>query len=370
MATASASFSPLLKDQLFNADTLRLLSDPLAQQMPGFDRARFTRQVLSGFPERELMARVHWVREQLYKALPSDYREAVTLILHALPEPCDPRLSDDDFGHFIYAVYGDFVANYGCNAHDLDFSLQALKAITTRFSAEFAVRPFLLRAWAQDTHYHVRRWVSEGTRPRLPWGKAVHLSWEQCFPLLDALHTDPTRFVQRSVANHLNDWSKTHPDQVLHCLQNWKKHPQTSALDYIIRHSLRTLVKQGDFRALQLLGFDTHAYEIQGFSFSERVALGDALSFSFQLISQADTPQRFAVDYILFYRNKKGALTPKVYKIKQCTLAPGASLMIHKKQLLKPRSTRKLYPGDHGLALQINGRQTDVFTFELYDNFN
>jgi 3-methyladenine DNA glycosylase AlkC len=379
---ATAPLRPLLKDQLFNADTLRLLSEPLAKQVPHFDATAFTRQVLAGFGARELSERIVWIREQLRQFLPSDYRKAVALILQALPEPCDPTLSDDDFGHFIYAPYADFVAHYGCQIDELEFSLRALKTITTRFSAEFAVRPFLvafpeqtlryLSDWAQDPHYHVRRWVSEGTRPKLPWGKAVRLSWEQCVPLLNALHADPTRFVQRSVANHLNDWSKTHPEQVLHCLREWKMHAQANekALDYMTRHSLRTLVKQGHREALHLLGYASQAYTLNGLSFSPRVCLGEALSFSFVLTSQAETPQRFAVDYVLFYRNKKGALTPKVYKLKQCFLAPGESLTLRKQLVLKPRSTRTLYLGTHGFALQVNGCQTEPSTFELYDTLN
>lgn len=382
MAIASKPLKPLLKDQLFNAETLLLLSEPLARHRPDFDSSAFTQRVLAGLEERELSERVAWIREQLRQALPGDYREAVTLILQALPQPCDPGRCDHDFGHFVYAVYGDFVAQYGCNADDLRFSLRALKAITTRFSAEFAVRPFLvvfpeqtlayLRDCVQDSHYHVRRWVSEGTRPKLPWGKAVHLTWEQCAPLLDALHADPTRFVQRSVANHLNDWSKAHPDNVLGCLEDWRIRQQATAkdLDYITRHSLRTLVKQGHREALRFLGYDSHRYTLEGLSFSVQVSLGDVFSFSFVFTSQADAPQRFVVDYVLFYRNKKGALTPKVYKLKQFELAPGTSLTLHKKQILKQRSTRKLYMGTHGFALQVNGQRTDVSTFELYDRLN
>lgn len=144
MAIAPSSLKSLLKDQWFNAETLCLLSEPLAKYMSTFDAESFTQQVLAGFSERELSERICWVRTHLRKFLPADYREAVVLILRALPEPCDPELSDGDFGHFIYEVYGDFVAYYGCSIQHLYFSLQALKAITTRFSAEFAVRPFLL----------------------------------------------------------------------------------------------------------------------------------------------------------------------------------------------------------------------------------
>ena len=373
------SARPLLKDQLFNAEKLKRLSEPLEKCCAAFDAAAFERDTLAGFAERELRERIVWIRTQLRRHLPGDYRQAVTFLLQALPEPCNPALLDNDFGDFIYAPYGDFVAHYGCTAEDLDFSLAALCEITTRFSAEYAIRPFLnafpeetlaqLQQWINHPHYHVRRLVSEGTRPRLPWGQKVSLSWSQCEPLLTALHADPTGFVRRSVANHLNDWSKTHPEQVLHCLQQWRKQQQASSthLQYLCQHSLRTLVKQGNSTALALLGYDVEAsYTVSDFSLTPRVALGEALTFGFTLQTQAKDPQRFVVDYVLFYRNKKGQWTPKVYKLKSCVLAPGETLSLQKSLVLQQRSTRTLYPGVQGMALQINGHQGPRFDFELH----
>ncbi len=42
-----------------------------------------------------------------------------------------------------------------------------------------------LDRWAEDDNYHVRRLVSEGTRPKLPWAKAVTLRHDQTLPLLE-----------------------------------------------------------------------------------------------------------------------------------------------------------------------------------------
>lgn len=368
----------LLKDQLFNAKKLRMLSEPLAQHCPDFDSQGFTDEVLAGYPDRELSERIAWTREQLAVFLPGNYREQVHSILKALPVPCDPNRSDNDFGDFVFAIYGDFVAHYGCTAIDLDFSLDALHEITTRFSAEFALRPFLkdfpeqtlqvLHRWTQDAHYHVRRLVSEGTRPRLPWGKNVDLSWEQCEPLLTALHADPTRFVQRSVANHLNDWSKQHPEVVLSCLNHWREQQRAGKkqLAYLSQHALRTLVKQGHTGALTALGYDAEAsYSLRSLDFTPHVMLGEDFRFEVTLHSESQQPQAFLVDYIFYYRNKKGRLTPKVYKLKQCVLAPGASLVLKKALPLKPRSTRTLYAGTHGFAIQVNGQVSQRHAVEL-----
>lgn len=368
----------LLKDQLFNAEKLRLLSEPLAAQSVGFDTQGFVHTVLSGYPARELSERIAWTREQLQCFLPGNYREQVDLILKALPAPCDPGLSDNDFGDFIYAVYGDFVAHYGCTLEDLSFSLGALHKITTRFSAEFALRPFLqrfpeatlqiLQRWAQDPHYHVRRLVSEGTRPRLPWGKNVDLSWAQCEPLLTLLHADPTRFVQRSVANHLNDWSKQDPAAVLSCLAHWQalQRADQKTLGYLTRHALRTLVKQGHAGALKALGYDPAAkYSLVSLRFTSQVILGQRFEFEVTLRSDALQSQNFLVDYIVYYRNQKGELRPKVYKLKTCVLAAGASVVLKKALPFKPRSTRTLYAGEQGFAIQVNGQATPRHRFEL-----
>ena len=159
-------------------------------------------------------------QECLKKYLPADYAEAVNILLKALPEPLNENRTDDDFGDFIYAPYSDFVAHYGCIEANLAFSLAALKEMTKRFSAEDAIRYFInafpketlktLYAWTSDSNYHVRRLCSEGTRPKLPWSQKINIPPEDALPILHALFADKTRYVTRSVANHLNDIAKIH----------------------------------------------------------------------------------------------------------------------------------------------------------------
>ena len=182
---------------------------------PDFSNQAFQQEVLAKFPELELLERIYWIRDILKKHLPSQYRAAVNILLNSLPPALDPTKSDDDFGDFIYAPYGYFVATYGCTKSELDFSLAALKQLTTRFSVEGPIRFFLnkfpqqtlveLIKWTQDGHYHVRRLASEGTRPALPWAQKINISYTDAIPILDNLYTDSTRFVTRSVANHVND---------------------------------------------------------------------------------------------------------------------------------------------------------------------
>jgi 3-methyladenine DNA glycosylase AlkC len=161
-----------------------------------------------------------------------DFRRAVGVLVRSLPAPVDPTRSDGDFGDFIYALYAEYVARHGCTAEDLEFSLSALRKITTRFSAEFAIRPFLnlfpdqvlaiLQIWTEDEHRRVRRLCNEGTRPRLPCPPSLTLPYHVGIPLLDRLFADPTRYVTRSVANHVNDISKKDPHLALDTLERWR----------------------------------------------------------------------------------------------------------------------------------------------------
>ncbi|MBZ0243392.1 MAG: hypothetical protein K8F24_09280, partial [Bacteroidales bacterium] len=173
----------LLKDQLFNQVKVERLACEIEQVYPAFERSAFVHEVMAGFPARELKERISWMTACLRKYLPDGYKKVVSVMLKALPEPCDPGLSDNDFGDFIYTPYTDFVAQYGCTKAHLDFSLHALREMTTRFSAEDAIRYFIntfpeetlkaLLIWSKDDHYHVRRLASEGTRPKLPWSQKI-----------------------------------------------------------------------------------------------------------------------------------------------------------------------------------------------------
>lgn len=343
-----------------------------------FQVRKFINQVVKKFPELELKERISHISENLKIHLPKDYVEATTILINSLPEPNDPNLTDDDFGDFIYASYADFVAKNGCTKEYLDFSLNALKKITTRFSAEDAIRYFInsfpdktlnvLEIWTKDSHYHVRRLTSEGTRPKLPWCQKVHITPRQTLPILNQLFCDKTRFVTRSVANHLNDVSKSDPKLVLTTLKNWKhsKKQNPKEMDYIINHSLRSLIKQGDRATLEFLGFSpTPEVKISNLIIHKKtVKIGSALEFELEII--ADQNERLIVDYLIHFQNKHGQMkNKKVFKIKQISLKTNEKYSIYKKHPLREMTTRKLFPGKHKLEIQINGKNMGERDFEL-----
>lgn len=374
---AETTFS--LKDQLFNADKVAYLSGLITKVHPSFPSKTFQADVVAKFPELELKERMAHITDCLRQHLPDDYLVAVDILVKSLPPELDPDLKDDDFGDFIFAPLSLFVALHGCTEEYLDVSMEALKECTKRFSAEYAIRFFInefpeqtmafLANQVDDRHYHVRRWASEGTRPKLPWAQALTIEYREPLPLLDALFFDNTRFVTRSVANHLNDISKLAPDLVVETLKRWqaseKQDPKEMA--FITKHSLRTLVKQGHAEALELLGFpsqpDVEIAELR--TTTPEVKVGDAFEFTLVLIS--NTTQNLMVDYVMEFATSGKRARTKVFKLKQIKAKADNSYTLAKKHKMKLMTTRRLDLGTHTITLQINGQTYDSLSFELVE---
>lgn len=378
MATAEERFS--LKDYLFNEEKIEKITTEISEVYSDFSGDVFKQQILDKFPELELMERVYWIRESLKEHLPDDYREAVGILLESLPSESDPTLSDDDFGSFIYSPYSYFVSEYGCTKTNLAFSLAAMKELTTRFTVEGPIRFFInafpeetlkeLQLWTKDGHYHIRRLSSEGTRPSLPWAKKIDIHFVQAIPILDALYFDETRFVTRSVANHMNDISKIDAGAATKLLKKWKKSNKQDEkeMQYIVQHSLRTLVKGGNGDALKMLGYNEPNIKIQNFKINTpEVKVGDTLEFEFEIISTAKNTQQLMIDYVLHSQKANGKTAPKTFKISKKKLKEGEVIKIQKKHPLKLMTTRKLYPGKHKVELQINGSLFGEGTFVLLE---
>jgi 3-methyladenine DNA glycosylase AlkC len=374
MASAQERFS--LKDHMFNAQTVGQLAQEYAAGIPSFDAAKFEREALSGFAERELMQRLEWMADCVEDQLSSDFPTMADQLEAAMPTRLDPVLTDDDFGHFIHAVPGILAVRHGLEDHR-ERALDLLYVATQRFSMEFYIRPFLNRwpdetltrlvEWGVDENYHVRRLVSEGTRPRLPWAKSITLTQDQTVPLLNRLHCDQTRYVTRSVANHLNDIAKIDADRVVGLLREWSTAGKQSAkeLNWMTRHGLRTLVKQGHVGALDLLGFRADApVRVSAKILTPVVVMGDAVSFEIEITSETDCP--VLVDYRIDFARADGKRAEKVFKLKQGKVGLSAPLSLQKSHKLKAgASTFTLYEGAHHITIQVNGMDHTILNFEM-----
>ena len=358
----------LLKDQFYNPAFYRKLSRQLSVIYPDMNANRFYQDCIKELDNLELKQRMTRTSEVCRKFLPDNYASA----LKVLYEFAD-TLEDNKFS---YMFMPDFVARYG--RHDFKRSIQALKDFTQYCSSELAIRVFLqddferalkiIKKWTQDDNVHVRRLSSEGTRPRLPW--AVRISQlienpQHCFPILEDLQQDKEKYVQKSVANHLNDISKDHPQMMLKLVKNWNY--TISPTDWIVRHGSRTLIKQGNKQALGFFGADKKPnIRLQQCKLSKRkLILGDDLQFHVTLTSLATTTQKLVIDYKIHYLKASGSKTPKVFKLKNIKLKTGETVEISKKHAFKDFTTRKHYSGEHQLELVINGTSMKTINFHL-----
>ncbi len=360
-----------MKDQLFNEGKVRYLAGLFGGSIGG---ERFIAEVMAKLPELELKARITHISEVLAGHLPEDFGAAAKVIKAALPAPLDPMKSDDDFGDFIFSPLGAYVASNGLD--ELGVALPLLREITKRFSVEFDIRHFLnahprvtmaaLAEWAVDESYHVRRLASEGTRPVLPWGVKVGLSLGEPIGLLDRLYYDRTRFVTRSVANHLNDITKKDPELVLRTLGRWREESKQVAaeLDWMERHALRTLVKKGHVGALERLGYRASPEVLVQMRFSEAVEIGEVGVLEVSIEAKRD--ERLMVDYVIEFVKANGARRAKVFKLKKLDVAAGERVDLTKNhKFLKGASTFTHFAGVQMIYMQINGQRFGEWEFEL-----
>jgi 3-methyladenine DNA glycosylase AlkC len=356
-----------MRDLFFNEPGIRELAALVRRAWPPFDAAAFLKAVLPRLPALGLNERNFLVRDALRAHLPGDFRKAADILVRSLG-PELPSAGPDSYAGFYVMALNAYIAEYGIDDHE--HALPALRELTKRFSAEFAIRPFLdrhpertlaiLHAWARDAHPQVRRLASEGSRPRLPWGMRLQKFVKDPRPvlaLLEHLKEDPELFVRRSVANNLNDIAKDHPDLVVATLKRWQKsrNPDTQ---WLVKHALRTLLKQGHPEALELLGYSRDArVKVEDLVVSpKRVKLGGAVTFRFHVRSQATTAQPVMIDYIMHHRKANGATRPKVFKLTTRKLKPGEVLAVEKRHSFRPIGIRPYYPGRHAIEIQINGQ--------------
>lgn len=364
--TSETTTPALLKD-ILGSQALETIAGAGARASSRFDRDTFLSAASNGLDALSIMERVRYIADALKVALPSDYADALAILRAMAP----------DLTHGFQAVaITEFVARHGL--HDFNRSMAALADLTRFGTAEFAIRPFLaedvertlavMMLWASDENEHVRRLASEGCRPRLPWAArvpAIKADPTLAAPILEMLKADPSLYVRKSVANHLNDIAKDRPDWLLGRLGDWPvDDPRTG---WIVRHALRTLIKQGEPRALALIGVG-HGAEVEVLGFSvvpSTVRLGDTIAITADLRSTANEDQRLVVDYRIHYARAGGKSAAKVFKLKTFELAASTGVVLAIRQQIKDFSTRRHHPGTHEVELIVNGQTVARACFNL-----
>lgn len=352
---------------MYNEDFLYQFGRKVRRVYNAFDINGFVADVMGGnWNSLELKARMRRITISLGKYLPMKYEEALGILF----------LIDEECIGFPYMFFPDFVEVNGQDEKDWELSMKALQRFTMRSSSEFAVRPFIIRhpkrmmeqmyAWSKHPDEHVRRLSSEGCRPQLPWGQALRIFKEDpspILPVLERLKADSSLYVRKSVANNLNDISKTHPDLVIRIAKEWygtKEHT-----DWIVKHACRTLLKKGEKQVLSIFGYkDDQSIQLNNFILnSDHISIGEEMKFSFEIHAEKDTKAR--IEYSVNYVKAKGHRSRKIFKISETTLKKGETRFYSKMHSFKDLSTRKHYNGTHTLSIIINGTETSSLDFML-----
>jgi 3-methyladenine DNA glycosylase AlkC len=362
----------------FSTEKAGRIAKAVKRVHPAFSVPRFSKGLAEELEPLELKQRMQCIAKRLEAGLPSEPAVLFGILVKTL------AVDESDvkgLRGFLVWPLTEIVANQGLD--HFPEAMSALAEMTQRFTGEFAIRPFLrqdlprcmaqLDEWCSHPNEHVRRLVSEGSRPLLPWGGKLPMLMQAPFPtlaLLEKLHRDPSDYVRLSVSNHLNDFSKQHPELVVDMLRRWCDNaPGDERLLKLARHACRTLLKAGHPAALDFHGYrSAETLELLECRLGEvTVALGGHLTYELVVRSASKQPLRVMFDYAIHHRKANGTQSPKVFKGRICELDAGETWKISGKHSFKPITTRVYHPGLHGFEPRLNGRvfPRSEFTLEL-----
>jgi len=363
-----------LKDQ-FGESVPRAIAAMIRAVHPAFRNQEFLDDALSGYAPLSLTQRGFHIAAALKKHLPHHYPDAIEVLLASASQP-HVHQATGGMAAFLYMPHLFFVAQHGLD--HFEESMRAQHALTQRFTAEYSIRAFLekhpeatlhrLREWTRDPSEHVRRLVSEGTRPRLPWAPRLRAFQKDPRPvleLLDLLKDDPSLYVRRSVANNLNDIGKDHPALLVATAKRWLR-GASAERRWIVNHALRSAIKRADSGALRALGFGGKAdVGIRKVTITPaRAKIGGSVRIGFSLVNRLARGQRVMADLVVHFVKARGTGS-KTFKLKAVNLAPRAQVELGKTIALKQLTTRKHYPGVHRVEALLNGQRKALGQFLL-----
>ncbi|MBT30318.1 MAG: DNA alkylation repair protein [Thalassobius sp.] len=363
----------LLKD-IFSPSFIEVFAKDLKEIYPDFDGVKFSEKVFDKVWEsKELKQRMRHITEVLHTFLPQNYRASADIICKLVSYYLQNGHGENTLA---FCFLPDYIELYGID--DLEASQKAMELITQFITCEFAVRPFIIKyekemvkqmtLWSKHPHKNVRRFASEGIRPRLPWAMALPSFKKDptdILPILENLKNDSSEFVRRSVANNLNDISKDNPEVVIEIFRSWKGISKET--DWVIKHGSRTLLKQGDKEVLELFGLGHDAsIELSEFQLLEdSVKVGNDIYFQFNVKNNSKENKTIRLEYAVYFNKANGQLSKKVFKISEREFAEFESLNYKRKLSFKIITTRKYYPGVHKVAMIANGKEHESLNFEL-----
>ena len=357
----------LLKD-VYSVTFIDSVATQFQSAYPDFDRQGFIDTIFDEqWSEKELKARLTFIAQTLHQFLPKDFKKSTDILKKVAPY----------FGSYEAMFFPAFVELYGLE--DYQTSVDSLAYLTQFSSAEFAVRPFIIkypqkmmaqmRIWATDDNFHVRRLASEGCRPRLPWACALPAfkkDPQAILPILETLKDDDEDYVYRSVANNLNDISKDNPELVVNIAKVWLAGgtETTKNRQWLVKHGCRSLLKSAHPEVLTLFGFSEPKHiDVLNLEVDKNVCLGEKLNFSFALNSLKPLG-KCRLEFVISFMKKNAKQADKIFKISESEIKTNHKV-INKQFNFKVISTRQYYPGEHRLSVIVNGVKMAEQAFQL-----
>jgi 3-methyladenine DNA glycosylase AlkC len=246
----------------FDEALAQMLADKIKSVQDSFNDRAFIQAVKEGVDDLELKDRVELMADALHEALGGRFVQNAAVLLQIL----GPK-NEEETGMFTNYYWIMPIAKYA-EKHGLDDfeqSMELIREVTMRNTSEYAIRPFLemypaetlaqMQQWTQHPNKHVRRLASEGVRPRLPWASKLQPFIDDptpILPILEALKDDPSKYVQKSVANCINDILKDNLSIGQTLIEQWTEDP-TPQRKWIIKHAIRNFRKKEDPWALGII---------------------------------------------------------------------------------------------------------------------
>lgn len=353
---------------LYNEKFVDQLAQIIKRYFHDFKEKEFYSSIFDDtWDDLELKQRMRHISTIMYDYLPQNYEESINILKQTYPHMIGEGIRLENI------VFQDFVEVFGCEHWDV--SMDALECFTRNCSSEFAIRQFIVKdedkamkqmlIWAVSDDHELRRLASEGCRSRLPWAIALPSFKKdptKVLEVLELLKDDDSKYVQKSVANNINDISKDHIETVVDIVKSWQGFSKNR--DWILKHGSRTLLKASNEDILDLFGYKNPAsLTLENFTCSDIVKEGEEVFFSFDIVTQ-EKMDKLRVEYKLDFLRANGKHNSKVFKISEVDDFIGTK-SINKKYSFKAISTRRYYLGEHKLSVMVNGIVLQESNFRL-----
>ncbi len=247
----------------FDENLAELLSEKILVEDSSFNAKEFIQNVARDLKPLELKDRVEKIADGLFSSFGGDYEKGLIHLIRILGPENEKETGMFSEFYWIMPI-AKFVEKYGLD--HFEDSMNAIEEITKRNTGEYAIRPYIekhqketlkqMKEWSFNSNTHVRRLSSEGVRPRLPWAKKLDVfirNPKPIIPILNNLKDDKSKYVQKSVANCINDILKDNFEIGKGLIESWHSDRIGRERRWIIKHSLRNLIKSKNEWAIEII---------------------------------------------------------------------------------------------------------------------